>query len=97
MTKIFINKTKYYNDIQELIPCFDHGIKLADLLRKLLHESIIVDCNKETLYFLSKQEVLLRESLNNSRNPNLNDHQLQTFLEVQRETLQFLEKISLPV
>jgi len=87
-----LDKDEYYKEINELIPCQEHAIKLADLLMKLLHECIIHSCDKEILYLISKKEVVLRQSLQDIRNSNLNNYQLTVFNEVQKEILEFLKK-----
>jgi hypothetical protein len=86
-----LSKAEYHHQIHELVPCLEHGNKMVDLLRKLHHYLITEHCDKDSLYFISKREVILKESLKDCYNPNLNDHQLRIFNEVQSEVLAFLE------
>lgn len=90
-------RLNYLYKIEQLTPSIENGITFADLLRSLLHELIIEGFDKDTLYFVSKREVILREAFKDNKHLGLNEYQKIIFNEIQRQVKEFLKESQMKI
>jgi hypothetical protein len=87
-----ILRSKLYFDIDQLKPTFNDGIKFQTILRNLLEDLILEKADKEILFFISRNEIMIRNFLNQFREDGINEEQVQLFNMVKKDVLSFLNK-----
>jgi len=84
--------SKLYFDIDQLTPSFVGGLKLQTILRGLLEDLILEKADKEVLFFISRNEILMRKFMDLFEGPGMNDEQVELFNKVKKDIMSFLNK-----